>query len=111
MNNVISHPAFEREPVINERRRGRPAGTISFSSYRRNKADERISEWAARVSQERAETDAERADRLESTIDKIAHQFVWLLREARDPNLGDYLGNHISQIVGFIIESREARHE
>jgi len=48
---------------------------------------------------------------LETTIDKIANQFVWLLREARDPNLGNYLGNHILQIVGFIKESREVGRE
>lgn len=37
MTNVISHPAFEREPVINERRPGLRAGTISLAMRRRKK--------------------------------------------------------------------------
>lgn len=36
MDNVISHPAFERDPVINERQRGRCAGS-KLAMYRDRK--------------------------------------------------------------------------
>jgi DNA repair protein RadC len=37
---VLTHPAFDRPPVRNERRPGRKAGTVSLASARRRKAAE-----------------------------------------------------------------------
>jgi hypothetical protein len=36
--NVLRHPAFEREPVVNPKTRGRPKGTASFRMAQRRKA-------------------------------------------------------------------------
>jgi hypothetical protein len=105
MNNVISHPTFAREPIVNVPRRGPCAKPLTdLRKYRRNKSYGRIAEQAA---QARAETDAERADRLEATINQIAIQFSHLLKDARENRLAMYLVLHISRIVEHINESRE----
>jgi hypothetical protein len=119
MDNVISHPAFERDPIINQRLRGRPPGTVSLATHRRHRnRDTKLqsNEFHAMrtgnaiYGERRPETDAERADRLEITISEIATQFVHMLQEAREPNKMVLLMVHISRVVELITESREVHH-
>lgn len=44
---VLSHPAFNRQPVENETRRGRPAGAVSLALARRRQLDRRDEERRA----------------------------------------------------------------
>lgn len=107
MNNVISHPAFEREPIINERRPGRPTGTVSLATRRRKRRDELNAEITPEIAarQRKAETDAEKVRRLQRDIDDIA---VHLLNSAHARNMGE-MSSHLVLAARIIAAQRGIR--
>jgi hypothetical protein len=75
MTNVISHPAFDREPIANARRHGPcPKSITSIRRYQRHKSDEAV----LKQRQAQHESWEERARRLERKLDVIS----WHLLQA-----------------------------
>jgi hypothetical protein len=114
MSNVIRHPAFEHDPVINERRRGRPPGTASIATQRRRRDSRARAQNPVQTrvtnSVERSETDAQRANRLQYAINEIAHHLHLAVVASQDLQVRTELGRQLYSITRVVVDCREANH-